>query len=123
MQKGTYLPDCASCRRRIPMTTRQDMGCTFEERTAAPQVPYVLAWSRGGVMELPFLPSKCPLYLARLPALEEVERALPHWERGQLELYLGHATPAPGFLDAVRLLALSRDQLTDELRAQKRRGG
>lgn len=101
------------------MTTRQAMGCTFEERTAAPQLPYVLSWPRGGVMALPFTPSKCPLYLARLPALEEVERALPHWERGQLEYYLGHAEPAPGFLDAVRLLALSRDQLDAEQRARR----
>lgn len=107
------------------MEHRKNMGCAFEEPVAdPPQLPYVLSWpgsEGGGVMELPFKPSKCPLYLARLPVLEEVERAAPHWERGQLEVYLGGEVPAPGFLDAVRLLSLSRDQLDAE-RRERRRG-
>lgn len=104
------------------MTTRQNMGCAYEERTAAPQLPYVLSWSDGGVIALPFMPTRCPLYLARLPALDEVEQAVPHWERGELAMYLEGVAPAPGFLDAVRMLALSREQIDAE-RRQRARGG
>lgn len=107
------------------MTTRQDQGCIYEERTAAPRVPYVLRWHNGGLIELPFTPSACPLYLGSLPALAEVEAARPHWEAGQLDSYLaamdqpGIATP--GFYDAVAALDRSQEEI-QAARLQRKNG-
>lgn len=64
------------------MTDRQSMGCAYEppSTTAAPL--YVLM--RGTVPMLSRSPSTCPLYLARIPAQNEVAAALPHWRNGSL---------------------------------------
>lgn len=126
MKNPTYPVDCDDCRRRFDVNTRQAQGCVYEERTDAPRTPYVLRWDRGGVIDLPFTPSACPLYLGRLPALAEVEAARPHWERGQLDSYLaagdvpGVATP--GFHDAIAALDRSGEEI-QSLRLQRKRGG
>lgn len=94
------------------MTDRQNMGCVYEEPTAAPRRSFVLRWGAGhaksGLPSLPWrdragkpvTPSACPLYLGRLAEDSDVHFALPHFRRGTLAAWLGEVPSAP-LLDAL----------------------
>ena len=107
----SYPPDCATCRQRIPMHERQNMGCAYEptSKLAAPQ--FVLM--RGTTPMLDWAPSACPMYLARLPAIGEVLACAPQWKAGTLPAFVG-ATPTRALLTAVAEFDAARDAYAND---------
>lgn len=75
------------------MTTRQLMGCAYESPGATTSTEWILARPDGRPIPDGWQPTTCPLYLCRLPGLDEVREAWPQWKHGTLRDWLGDDPP------------------------------
>jgi alpha-D-ribose 1-methylphosphonate 5-triphosphate synthase subunit PhnH len=80
---GSVPKSCEECKRNNPVTTRQYMGCGFEEPVddARPWAPSYMATTA------------CPGYAVELPMTREVFSAHVQWKHGTLPAFLDGEQP------------------------------
>lgn len=84
------LSNCERCKEMNDVETRQSMGCGYE-----PPIELRLPLWTPRAFKLPerrddsLWPSTCVGYTANLPEVIEAARARVHWNKGQLEAFLG----------------------------------
>lgn len=120
METGSYPKNCAECRAKVPMETRQQMGCAYEPAVATAAPLFVLMRGNTPMLDWgtddagrPIQPSQCPFYEARLPALYEAQLAAQHREHGLLEAWCG-STPTRPLLTVLAMLRVGEREYSDD---------
>jgi hypothetical protein len=94
-----YL-DCAKCARY------QEWNCGFLPRL--PQHPGQYPLPRDAPRPES---DTCPGYLIQLPLAQEALRAHLHWDKGQLDHFVGRERPSPHLLELVEVAACAVSEM------------
>ena len=120
-RRRIVMSDCSTCLATQAMTTRQSMGCAYEQPVPGAQPWAPPSWREDAGMVL----STCPGYTTELPAVRELVDAFPQWKAGTLTDYLDGQAPTPVALGCLAVLDVAIEEAkADATReALKSKGG